>query len=118
MKYLSKLKVALQKANWKPFHNTTKSHHRITLKETEKSHITHRRSHSRQKCFSLLTWLFGWGVYMKIINIRKIKQTLQILQSQNDLQENQILELANYKSENTVECLVSLILICYCSVTL
>ena len=97
MKYLSKLKVALQKVNWKLCHNIIKTHHRATLKETGKSpHTTHRRSHSRQKCFSLLTWLFGWGVYMNTRNIRKIKQNLQILQNQNDMQENQILELANY----------------------
>ena len=33
---------------------------------------------------------------MNVRNIRKIKQNLQILQNQNDLQENQTIELANY----------------------
>ena len=33
---------------------------------------------------------------MNVRNIRKIKQNLQILQNQNDLQENQILELVHY----------------------
>ena len=33
---------------------------------------------------------------MKVNNVRKIKQNLQILQNQNDLQENQITELTHY----------------------
>ena len=33
---------------------------------------------------------------MNARNIRKIKKKLQILQNENDLQESQILELANY----------------------
>ena len=33
---------------------------------------------------------------MNVRNIRKIRQNLQMPQNQNDLQENQILELANY----------------------
>ena len=33
---------------------------------------------------------------MNVRNIRKIKQNLQILQNQNDLQESKILGLANY----------------------
>ena len=33
---------------------------------------------------------------MNVRNIRKIKQNLQILQDQNDLQENQISELTHY----------------------
>ena len=54
------------------------------------------RSHSTQKEFNLLPWLFGWGVYMNVRNIRTIKQNLQILQNQNDLQESQVLELTHY----------------------
>ena len=54
------------------------------------------RSHSREKWFSLLTWLFGWGFYMNVRNVRKIKQNLQIWQNQNDLQESQISELTHY----------------------
>ena len=33
---------------------------------------------------------------MDVRNIRKIKQNLQIIQNQNDLQENQIMELTHY----------------------
>ena len=33
---------------------------------------------------------------MNVRNIRKVKQNLQILQHQNDLQGNQILELTHY----------------------
>ena len=103
-KYLSELKVALQKVNWKCCHDITKTYHRAALKETgEPPHTTHRRFYSRQKWFSLLTCLFGWGVYMNIRNIRKIKQNLQILQNQNDLQESQILELSCYLHLTMIE---------------
>ena len=82
MKYLSELKVALQKVNWTFCHNIMKNHHRVTSKGIGKPpHHYHRRSHSRQKWFSLLTWLFGRGVYINVRNIRKIKQNLQILQN-------------------------------------
>ena len=74
-----------------------KTHHRVISKGVkEPSHHSHNRSNSRQKWFSLLTWLFGWRVYMNVRNICKIKQNLQILQNQNDLQESQILELAHF----------------------
>ena len=97
MKYLSKLKVALQGLNRKLHHNNMKTHPGVTSKRVRKpSHHSHKRSYSRQKWFSLLTWLFGWGVYKNVMNIRKIKQNLQILQNQNNLQENQILELMYY----------------------
>ena len=43
--------------------------------------------------FNFAIWL---GIYMNVSNIWKIKHNLQILQSQNDLQESQILELAQY----------------------
>ena len=39
-----------------------------------------------------MTWLFGWEECMNVRNMRKIKQNLQILQNQNDLQESQIAE--------------------------
>ena len=95
--YLSKLKVALQRVNRKLHHNITKTHPRITSKRVKKPyHHSQKRSHSRQKWFSLIAQLFGLGVYMNVRNIRKIKQNLQILQNQNDLQESQILELTHY----------------------
>ena len=79
MKYLSKLKAHLHKVNWKLCCNITKIHHWVTSKGIGKPpDHNHRRSYSRQKQFSLLTWLFGWGVYMNVRNIRKIKQNLQI----------------------------------------
>ena len=94
---LSKLKVALQQVNRKLHHNITKTHPRVTSNRLKKSsYHSHTRSHSRQKWFSLLTWLFGWGVYRNVRNIKKIKQNLQILQNHNDLHENQIMELTHY----------------------
>ena len=95
MKYLSKLKAALQRINRKLHYNITKTCQRVTSKGVKKpSHHSHRRSLSRQVQFSLLTWLFAWGFYMNVRNIRKIN--LQILQNQNDLQESQISELTHY----------------------
>ena len=83
MKYLSKLKDALQRVNRKLHNNIMKTHPRVTSKRVKKpSHHSHRRSHSRQKWFSLLTWLSCWGVYMNVRNIRKIKQNLQICKSE------------------------------------
>ena len=92
-----KLKDALLKMNWKLHHNVTKTHHKAASSETGRPpHTIHRGSHSWQKQFSLLTWLLGWRVYMNLKNIRKIKQNLQLLQTQNDLQESQIVGLAHY----------------------
>ena len=61
------------------------------------------KSHSRQKWFSLLTWLFGWGVYINVRNIWKIKQNLQILQIQNDLQDSKILGLTHYLNLTVIQ---------------
>ena len=53
---------------------------------------------------------------MNVRNIRKMKQNLQILPSQNDLQESQLSEIAHYlnndSSLRTLECFISLILNC------
>ena len=40
---------------------------------------------------------------MKVRKIRKIKQNLQILLSQNDLQENLILELTHYLNSTMIQ---------------
>ena len=49
IKYLTKLKVALMKVNWKLHHNITKNHHRVTSKGIGKPpHSNRRRPHSRQ----------------------------------------------------------------------
>ena len=75
IKYLNKLKVASQKFNWKLCHNIKKTHNRVTSKGIGKSpHSNGRQIPSRQKWFSLFTCLFGWGGYMNVRNIRKIKQ--------------------------------------------
>ena len=42
---------------------------------------------------------------MNVRNMRKIKQNLQILQSQNDLQEYQILELDHYLNLTNIQVL-------------
>ena len=79
IEYLSKLKVVLETVNRKLHHNIMKTHPSVTSKRVKKpSHYSHTR-------FSLLTWLFGWVVFINDRNIRKIKQNLQILQKQNDL---------------------------------
>ena len=60
IEYLSELKVALQRINRKLCHNITKTLPRVTSKRVKKpSDHSHIRSHSRQKGFGLLTWLFG-----------------------------------------------------------
>ena len=79
MKYLTKLKVTLQRVDRKLHHNITETHPRVTSKRVKKpSHHGCRRSYSRQKWFSLLTWLFVWGVYINVWNLRKIQQFFQI----------------------------------------
>ena len=48
------------------------------------------------KCFGVMTWLLGWGVYSNSRSIKKIKKNLQVLQEQNKLQDKQIKELAKH----------------------
>ena len=50
----------------------------------------------RQKRFTLLSFLLGWGVYSNAHNIQKMKHNIKQLQEQNKLQQNQILELPHY----------------------
>ena len=51
---------------------------------------------SREKRFNLMTWIIGWGTWSNAGNIKKMKKKYQNLQTQNFLQEAQILELTHY----------------------
>ena len=44
----------------------------------------------------IFTWLLGWGIFSNARSISKIKDNLQILQKQNQLQDKQIKQLAKY----------------------
>ena len=44
----------------------------------------------------VFTWLLGWGVFSNARNIEKIKDNINILQKQNQLQHKQIKQLAKY----------------------
>ena len=44
----------------------------------------------------IFTWLLGWGIFTNARNISQIKDNLQILQKQNQLQDKQIKQLAKY----------------------
>ena len=58
---------------------------------------------SHQKRFMLMTWKLGWGVYLNARNIWWIKEYIHILQEQKELQENQILELAQFLNLTMVQ---------------
>ena len=51
---------------------------------------------SCMKRVGVFTWILGWGVYSNARNIAKIKENLHTLQKQNQLQDNQIKQLANF----------------------
>ena len=51
---------------------------------------------SRMKRVGVFTWLLGWGVFSNARNINKIKDNINILQKQNQLQDKQIKQLAKY----------------------
>ena len=51
---------------------------------------------SCMKRVGIFTWILGWGVFSNARNIAKIKDNLQTLQKQNQLQDKQIKQLANY----------------------
>ena len=48
------------------------------------------------KRVGVFTWLLGWGVFSNARNINKIKDNINILQKQNQLQDKQIKQLAKY----------------------
>ena len=51
---------------------------------------------SDMKRVGVFTWILGWGIFSNAQNIDKIKDSLCILQRQNQLQDKQIKQLANY----------------------
>ena len=51
---------------------------------------------SHMKRVGIFTWILGWGVFSNARSIFKIKNNLDILQKQNQLQDKQIKQLANY----------------------
>ena len=51
---------------------------------------------SRMKRVGVFTWLLGWGIYSNARNIQKIKDNINILQKQNQLQDKQIKQLDKY----------------------
>ena len=48
------------------------------------------------KRVGVFTWLLGWGIFSNARNINKIKDNINILQKQNQLQDKQIKQLAKY----------------------
>ena len=51
---------------------------------------------SHMKRQGILTWILGWGVFLNVRSISKIKDNLNTLQKQNQLQDKKIKQLANY----------------------
>ena len=56
---------------------------------------------SHMKRMGIFTWILGWGVYSNARNIAKIKDNLQTLQKQNQLQDKQIKQLAKFLNLTT-----------------
>ena len=48
------------------------------------------------KRVGVFTWILGWGIFSNARNIAKIKDNINTLQKQNQLQDKQIKQLANY----------------------
>ena len=51
---------------------------------------------SHMKRVGVFNWLLGWGIFTNASNINKIKDNIHILQKQNQLQDEQIKQLAKY----------------------
>ena len=66
------------------------------LKTLYKINPTLHNNLSRMKRTGFFTWLLGWGIFSNARSISKIKDNLQILQKQNQLQDKQIKQLAKY----------------------
>ena len=58
---------------------------------------------SRQKRFGIMSWILGWGVFSNAKAINQIKDNIDILQRQNELQEDQIMELAHFLNLTMVQ---------------
>ena len=54
------------------------------------------RNLTHMKRVGISTWILGWGVYSNARSISKIKDNLQTLQKQNQLQDKQIKHLAKF----------------------
>ena len=50
----------------------------------------------RRKRFGLASWIMGWGFLQTYRSIKTIKDNIRTLQEQNLLQQDQIIELADY----------------------
>ena len=57
--------------------------------------LNHTTKHKRTKRFGLAGWIIGWGLGY-FTSLRTIKDNIRTLQKQNQLQQNQIIELAHY----------------------
>ena len=57
--------------------------------------LNHTTKHKRTKRFGLAGWIMGWGLGY-FTSLRTIKDNIRTLQKQNQLQQNQIIELAHY----------------------
>ena len=61
-----------------------------------KINLSLHKNLSRMKRVGVFTWLLGWGIFSNARNINKIKDNINILQKQNQLQDKQIKQLAKY----------------------
>ena len=66
------------------------------VKTLHKINPTLHNSLTRMKRTGIFTWLLGWRIFWNARSISKIKDNLQILQRQNQLQDKQIKQLAKY----------------------
>ena len=66
------------------------------LKALNKINPSLHKNLTCMKRVGILTWILGWGVYSNARSISKIKDNLQTLQKQNQLQDKQIKHLAKY----------------------
>ena len=57
--------------------------------------LNYTTKHKRTKRFELAGWIMGWGLGY-FTSLRTIKDNIRTLQKQNQLQQNQIIELAHY----------------------
>ena len=71
----------------------------LMLKQADELIITkflnQTTKHKRTKRFGLAGWIMGWGLGY-FTSLRTIKDNIRTLQKQNQLQQNQIIELAHY----------------------
>ena len=66
------------------------------LRALYKLNPTLHKNISRMKRTGIFTWLLGWGIFANARSISKIKDNIDILQKQKQLQDKQIKQLAKY----------------------